>query len=193
MKLLSFLSRKFSQWIARQNRPVMIMLKRNFQKQKIQRTRLSTSTFIDHPETLYLSDNIYIGHYNFIEASQGISIEEGVQITNFCSLTSHSSHRAIRLYGRHYCDYKEHRGYIKGGIHIGKYTFIGPHSLIEPGTRIGKGCLIAAYSRVRGEFPDFSIIAGNPAQVIGDTRDKDTAYLQDDELLTEFYNEWTKA
>ena len=73
---------------------------------------------------------------------------------------------------------------------IGKYTFIGPHVTIMPNTLVGKGCIISAYSLLRGDYPDFSIIAGNPASVIGSTKDKDMAFLEKHPELEEYYNEW---
>ena len=53
---------------------------------------------IEYKKNLKLGNNVFIGHYNFIEASNGITIEEGCQITNFISITTHSSHISIRLY-----------------------------------------------------------------------------------------------
>jgi acetyltransferase-like isoleucine patch superfamily enzyme len=153
-------------------------------------TRISNSTFIDYPENLSLGDNIFIGHYNFIEASHGIKIEEGCQITNFISITSHSSHISIRLYGRHYTEFNNHEGFVNGKVRIGKYTFIGPHTVIMPRSDIGKGCIISAFSYVKGAFPDFSIIQGNPAKVIGDTRELDKEYLDQNPELKKFYDEW---
>jgi acetyltransferase-like isoleucine patch superfamily enzyme len=172
--------------------PIMIQKKRNFQGIKLHNTRISSTVFLDNPQTLYLFDNIYIGHYNYIEASGGITIEEGVQITSFCSITTHSSHHAIRLYGQHYTEFKRHDGYLQGDIHIGKYSFIGPHSLIMPNTHIGKGSIVAAFSHVKGDFPDFSVIAGNPAQVVASTFENDQKLLQQYSHLQEFYKEWTE-
>ncbi|MBN2175413.1 MAG: acyltransferase [Bacteroidales bacterium] len=155
------------------------------------KTRISNTTFIDHPENLNLGDNVFIGHYNFIEASHGITIEEGCQITNFSSITSHSSHISIRLYGRHYTDFDEHEGFITGEIRIGKYTFIGPHCVIMPKSDIGKGSIISAFSFVKGTYPDYSIIQGNPARVMGDTREMDEQFLKHHPHLKKFYDEWT--
>jgi acetyltransferase-like isoleucine patch superfamily enzyme len=152
--------------------------------------RISESTVLSFPKQLNLEHNIFIGHYNFIEASNGITIEEGVQITNYVSILSHSSHVSIRLYGAHYRKYKDLIGYKKGTVRIGKYSFIGPHATIMPGTKIGKGCLIVAYSYVKGDFPDFSIIGGNPASVIGTTNNLDKDYLEKYPELQEFYSEW---
>lgn len=160
-------------------------------KKIISKTGVSSSTFIDYPQFLELGTGVYIGHHNFIEASNGLIIEDGCQITNFITITTHSSHTSIRLYGAHYAG-KDMIGYVKGSVKIGKYTFVGPHSTIMPGTTIGKGSLIAAYSYVQGEFPDFSIIAGNPARVIGDTREKDQKILEQHPELKKYYENWTK-
>ena len=83
-------------------------------------------------------------------------------------------------------------GYSKGPIIIGAYTFIGPHTTIMPDTKIGKGCLVAAYSYVKGDFPDFSIISGNPAKIIGDTRTLDAPFLEENPLLKSSYDAWAK-
>ena len=82
------------------------------------------------------------------------------------------------------------KGYVKGSVFIGKYTFVGPHSTIMPNTKIGKGSLVSAYSYVQGDFPDFSIISGNPAQVVGNTKDMDAKYLEDYPELQEHYKSW---
>lgn len=160
-------------------------------KKIIDRTGVSSSTFIDYPQFLKLGKGVYVGHHNFLEASNGLQIEDGCQITNFITITTHSSHVSIRLYGQQYAG-SDMVGYVEGAVKIGKYTFVGPHSTIMPGTTIGKGSLIAAYSYVQGEFPDFSIIAGNPAIVIGDTRKKDQAILEKHPELKNYYNDWAK-
>lgn len=173
-------------------KPRMLGKRKNFQGNGINNTSIGNTTFIDFPENLILRDNTYIGHHNFIEASNGIDIGEGCQITDFVSLTTHSSHISIRLYGNQFSKHTNHVGYIKGDIKIGKYSFIGPHTLIMPGTTIGKGSIVSAYSYVKGTFPDFSIISGNPAKAIGDTRDMDKKYLDENPFLIDFYNSWNK-
>jgi len=156
-------------------------------------TRVANTTFIDGKENADIQDYVFIGHHNFIEASNGLKVGEGVQITNFVSILTHSSHKSIRLYGRHFVDKVANIGYIKGSVEIGAYSFIGPHSLILPGAKIGKGCLVSAYSYVSGVFPDFSVIRGNPAKVVGDTRKIDRPYLVAHPELQVYYDEWTKT
>ena len=172
-------------------RPAMNGNITDFNGKPIAQTRISNTTYIDHPQHLCLGENVYIGHYNILEASNGITIEEGCQLTTFVNLTTHSSHTAIRIYGKHYSNVDK-TIYDRGPIHIGKYTFVGPYATIMPGTKIGKCSIVAAYSYVRGEFPDFAIIAGNPAQVVGDTRTKDNMLLNQHPELQAYYDEWAK-
>lgn len=51
-------------------------------------------------------------------------------------------------------------------IRIGNDVFIGCNTIILKGTIIGDRCIIGAGSVVSGEFPNDTIIAGNPARVI---------------------------
>ncbi|WP_299677799.1 acyltransferase [uncultured Dokdonia sp.] len=60
-------------------------------------------------------------------------------------------------------------GRIKG-VTIEDYAFVGTGTILMPGCHIGKGSIIAAGTVVRGRVPDFSIYAGSPGAVIGDSR-----------------------
>jgi acetyltransferase-like isoleucine patch superfamily enzyme len=57
-------------------------------------------------------------------------------------------------------------GGIFGKIVIGNNVFVGINCIILSNTTIGDNCIVGAGSVVRGNFPENSIIAGNPAQVI---------------------------
>ena len=154
-------------------------------------TRIAPSTCIEHPDQLLLADHVYIGPFNFIEASAGVRIGEGVQITHHVSIVTHSSHRAQRLLGRAYVDWTGPRpGWVAGAVQIGPYCFIGPHSLIEAGSRLGRGCIVRAGSVLRGDYPEFSVIAGNPAVVVGDAREGDARWLAAQPELRVQYEAW---
>lgn len=156
-------------------------------------TRIAPSTCIEHEDRLQLADHVFIGTFNFIEASGGVTVGEGVQITHHVSIVTHSSHRAMRLLGRDYVAWpagEPRPGWVAGPVHIGPYCFIGPHSLLEPGTRLGRGCIVRAGSVLRGDYPEQSLIAGNPALVVGDARDGDAKSLATDPTLRAHYEAW---
>ena len=168
---------------------MIIGYKRKLDNVLLHKTRISNSTFIDYPLNFNVSDNVFIGHHNYIESSNHVTINEGCQLTNFITITTHSSHDSIRLYGAE-CPKGEINGYLKGSVFIGAYSFIGPHVTIMPDTVIGKGSIVSAYSMVKGEFPAFSIIKGNPAKVVGSTKDRDSKLLKEFPQRQESYNKW---
>jgi acetyltransferase-like isoleucine patch superfamily enzyme len=157
-------------------------------------TRIAPSTCIEHEDRLTLDDHVFIGPYNFLEASHGIRLGEGVQVTHHASIVTHSSHRAQRLLGRRFVDWPGAKpGWVGAPVEIGAWSFIGPHSVIEAGSRIGRGSIVRAGSVVRGEFPDFAVLGGNPAQVLGDARDGDRRWLEQYPELREHYDAWVDA
>lgn len=141
-------------------------------------TRIAPSACIQGEAGLQLADHVFIGPFCFIDAGGGVTLEEGVQVTHHVSIVTHSSHRAQRLLGAAYVGAAPPLpGWIAGPVRVGPYCFIGPHSLLEANTRLGRGCIVRAGSVLRGDFPDFAVIAGNPGRVVGDSRAGDTAWL----------------
>jgi carbonic anhydrase/acetyltransferase-like protein (isoleucine patch superfamily) len=49
---------------------------------------------------------------------------------------------------------------------IGPGTWLGTGTIVLPGARIGRNVVVAAGSVVRGEVPDYCVVAGVPAKVV---------------------------
>lgn len=60
-------------------------------------------------------------------------------------------------------------------IVIGDAAWIGTRVLLLPGARIGKGAIVGAAAVVNFAVPDFAIVAGNPARVVGWARPREEA------------------
>jgi acetyltransferase-like isoleucine patch superfamily enzyme len=140
-------------------------------------SRIGSHTRIDGRAGLRLGDHVYIGQFTHIDAAGGLEIGDGCQITSHVSVLTHSSHRALRLMREAYWGDPAPAGMARAPVTIGAWTFVGPHSVISPGSRIGRGVLVRAYSLVRGEVPDFAVVEGQPARVVGDTRERDRDWL----------------
>lgn len=67
---------------------------------------------------------------------------------------------------------KKHLKYTKiGKVRIGNNVFVGANSIILPNINIGDNVIIGAGSVITKDVLENSIVAGNPAKVIGKTSD----------------------
>lgn len=174
--------------------PRMVYGWRNANGSWCEHTRVSTHSCFEGREGMVLQDHVFIGHFNRIDGSNGLQIDEGVQITNYVSMLTHSSHKAVRVMGRRYATDPNPLGYVRKATRIGAYSFIGPHSVIAPGVQMGKGVIVHGFSFVSGAVPDFAVVAsrehGRRAEVVGDTRELDRALLQRYPELQSLYAHW---
>ena len=103
--------------------------------------------------------------YSLITLSEGVTISSNIRI-----LTHDWAVDTVHLAFAE-CDITKRPIGRLQEVKIGAYSFIGTDSVIMPGSSIGKGVIVGAGSVIRGTIPDFSIVIGNPATVIGDSRD----------------------
>jgi acetyltransferase-like isoleucine patch superfamily enzyme len=99
----------------------------------------------------------------YIHAQKAISIGENCVIAagvNIIDSNGHQVHSRNRTIGRD----------TPLEIVIGNNVWIGLNSIILKGTKIGSNSIVSAGSVVKGDFPENSIIAGNPASIIGQIR-----------------------
>ena len=90
-----------------------------------------------------------IGAFTYINAKNGVIVEDFVQIGSHCSLYSIST--------------IDNKG---GKITLKKNCKIGSHSLIMPGVTIGENAVIGAFSFVNKDVPDNVVAAGVPIKII---------------------------
>ncbi len=65
---------------------------------------------------------------------------------------------------------------ISAPVTIEDYVFIGPRAIILPGVRLGKGSVVGAGAVVTKDVPEFMIVGGVPAKVIGERKLKNPSY-----------------
>lgn len=80
---------------------------------------------------------------------RGMHIEQGTLVAFGAVILTHDMSRALTT-----------------DTYIGRNCFIGAHSIILPGIRIGDGCIVATGAVVTKDVEPNSIVAGNPAIVI---------------------------
>lgn len=130
---------------------------------------LNYNTRIYYPDKINHSGYIHFNDSNFIDARGGLDLGVNIILApRVCILTYNHDHTN--------CDWLPYSpDIIKKKVIIGDNTWIGFDSLILPGTHVGKNCVIGAKSVLKGQYPDNSLIVGNPAKVVKTLNKSDNA------------------
>ena len=104
---------------------------------------------VQHKDKFKLGYKTDIGAFTYINAKNGVVIEDFVQIGSHCSIYSIST-----------IDNKE------GQVKLQKNCKIGSHSVVMPGVTIGENSIVGAMSFVNADVPDNEVVAGVPAKII---------------------------
>lgn len=99
-------------------------------------------------ENFKLGNKTDIGAFTYINASEGVIIEDDVQVGSHCSIYSFST-----------IDNK------KGKVVFKKNCKIGSHSVIMPGITVGENSIVGAFSFVNKNIPNNVIAFGIPVKV----------------------------
>ncbi len=128
-------------------------MEKRFKKWKYPKIREGKLTkwnwLVQYKKNLKLGKFTDIGAFTYINAKNGVVIEDYVQIGSHCSIYSIST-----------IDNK------KGKVILKKNCKIGSHSLIIPGVTIGENSIIGAFSFVNKDIPDNVIAVGIPTKVL---------------------------
>lgn len=152
-------------------------------------TRISSHASIGDSANVSVSDHVWVAHHAIVDGSNGVEIGEGVQIGFWAGIFTHSSHISARLHGRDYIGLTrdQRKGYVRGRVVIGDYTCLCSGAILLPGVTVGQGALIAAGAVVAHDVPDFGIVRGNPARLVGDTRRLDATFQADPNLRKSYF------
>lgn len=112
-------------------------------------------------QNVNISNNVVIGDdckiQNNVAVYEGVTVENGVFLGPSCVFTNDLTPRARYPKG--------HENYKKTLIKEG--ASIGANATIVCGHTIGKCAMVAAGAVVTKDVPDYSLVAGVPAKVIG--------------------------
>ena len=109
---------------------------------------------------LTIGHNVRIGRLSEIYALQSIILEDGVIAAEnvYISDNTHVYNDIDKFIRDQEVEYT-------GEVVIGSGTWIGRNVCIIS-CKIGKNCIIGAYSLVKHDIPDYSVVVGNPAYIV---------------------------
>jgi len=109
---------------------------------------------VQHTKGLELGYKTDIGAFTYINAQEGVIIEDFVQVASHCSIYSVSS-----------------IDNDKGKVVLKKNCKIGSHSVIMPGTIVGENSIIGACSYVNKDIPPNVLALGVPVKIVRKLKD----------------------
>jgi acetyltransferase-like isoleucine patch superfamily enzyme len=118
--------------------------------------------------------NCWIGPFTIIDGSGGLTIGNQCTISSGVHIYSHDNVKQTLSGGKLPIEHTP--------VTIGNNTYIGPQSIIVKGIKIGNHCLVASNSFVNSSIDDNSIVAGNPAKVIG------KVIVKEDDIQFHYFN-----
>ena len=123
-------------------------------------------TFVEIQKGASIGARCKISSHTFI--CEGVDIEDGVFVGHGVMFTNDVYPRAVNAKGdlQTETDWQVIRTHVKAGASIGS------NATILCGITIGEGALVGAGAVVTRDVPDYAIVAGVPAKVIGDSRRK---------------------
>jgi len=113
-----------------------------------------------------IGKNCWIGPFTVLDASGGLTIGDGVEVSYGVKILSHSTDK--RCIGeRRIIDGEVNKDDIEyAPTQIGDYTFIGTNAVILKGVTIGHHCVIGAGAVVTRDIPPNTTVMGVPARPI---------------------------
>lgn len=129
------------------------------------KSHLHMGTQFFYPAGVTIGKGSIIGQNAFLDGREKITIGDYVDIAS--DVMIYTSEHDINA-----DDFQA----ISAPVEIGDYVFIGPRAIILPGIIIGKGAVVAAGAVVTKNVPEYAIVGGIPAQVIGERKLKDLHY-----------------
>lgn len=131
--------------------------------------------FIDKNVRIFPGLRIQTMNNGVIKIGCNTAIEQNVHIT--CSSIELNIGKDVTVLGNTFITNIDHlyqdinlstlnQGISVKETSIGDGCFIGFGVAIQAGTKLGKHCVVGTNSVVRGEYPDYSVIVGNPARVV---------------------------
>jgi acetyltransferase-like isoleucine patch superfamily enzyme len=124
-------------------------------------------TFVEIQKNATIGARCKISSHTFI--CEGVTIEDEVFVGHGVMFTNDISPRATNKDGLT----QSEADWTVVPTMVRKRASIGSNATILAGVTIGTGALIGAAAVVTRDVPDFAVVAGVPAKVIGDVRDKD--------------------
>lgn len=121
---------------------------------------------IRKPSGLHIGDGCSIGLRVLLDARNGLVLRKNVTIAS-----------DVIIWTQHH-DYNNPKFSVSGApVIIEEYAWICSRSIILPGVKIGRGAVVASGAIVTKDVPNYAVVGGGPAKIIGERQCKEYDYI----------------
>jgi acetyltransferase-like isoleucine patch superfamily enzyme len=124
------------------------------------------SMLLTYKGNIEIGDNCSVNPFTILYGEGGLRIGNGVRI---------AAHTVIIPSNHNFKDISIpifRQGHTQKGVRIADDVWIGTHCTILDGVEIGTGCVIGAGSVVTKSIPDHSVVAGVPARILYNRKER---------------------
>ena len=122
------------------------------------RFHLALNVAIFSPHFVSFGDDCAVNEFVHILGIGGVTVGNGVWISNHASLITETHPADVEFIGDH--------PPATAAIVIDDHAWIGSHAVIMPGVTLGRSCIVGAGSVVTKDVPPYAIVAGVPAKLL---------------------------
>ena len=139
--------------------------------------------------SITIKDRVSIGRLTTVAAKGGpITLGCGTNIGSYCRIATQSRieiGESVLIGAYCYVGPGNHTGGgedapliaqpmdLKGGVTIGDHAWLGARVTVLDGVKIGAHAVVGAHSLVKDDVPDYAVVVGTPAKVVGSRRSQE--------------------
>jgi acetyltransferase-like isoleucine patch superfamily enzyme len=113
-----------------------------------------------------LGSKVALNHHVTLDGGRaGIHLADNARLAAYCHIYAFN-------HGMKLTQTIHEQAVSSEGVYIGEDVWLGANVGVVDGVRIGNFAVVGMDSTVTRDVPDYAIVAGSPAQQIGDRRDK---------------------
>lgn len=117
------------------------------------------------PSGVSIGEDTIVGDHAFLDGRAPLRIGSHVAIAS-----------QVLIYNSEHDIQSDDFQAIEEPVEIGDYVFVGARAIILPGVKIGRGAVVASGAVVTKDVPDFIIVGGVSAKIIGERKIRDPHY-----------------
>lgn len=134
-------------------------------------SRIDAHVKLEGGQCLYIGDGVHISSFVHVLGGGELFVRDNAAITSgACIITGSNTMDGQAMSS---AAPAEMQVVVRGAVEIGECAIVAAHAVVLPNVRVGRYAVCGAGAVVTKDVPDYAIVFGCPARVVGDRRDRE--------------------